>query len=126
MNLTVPGSSSRIDASTDATPSCTATWMSCPQAWHHAHLLSQVGGAHGRLEGVRRVLGDRKRVHVGAHRHHRTGPPAPQEAHDARVRHARAHVVEAQRAQVVGHQRRRVELAVAQLGVLMDVLAQDG
>lgn len=33
MNLTAPGSSSRIEASTDATPSCTATWMSCPQAW---------------------------------------------------------------------------------------------
>ena len=32
MNLTVPGSSSRIPASTDATPSCTATWMSWPQA----------------------------------------------------------------------------------------------
>ena len=103
----------------------------------HAHQDGDVGvvaaGVHDadrlavplrlHLRGEREVdlLGHRQRVHVGAQRHHRAGQRALQQADHAGVGDAGAHLVEAEPLQVLGDDAGGAELAVAELGVGMDV-----
>ena len=91
---------------------------------HHPDLLVVVGGAHRGREREIGVLGDRQGVHVGAHRHDRSGLPALQDADDAGVRDPLAHLVEAKFAEMFGHHPRRLELAVSEFGELVDVLPE--
>ncbi len=88
---------------------------------HHAHLLAVPRRAHLRREGQVHLLGHRQRVHVGAQRDRRAGQGTLQHPDDAGVRHAGTHGVEAQRLQVRLHDACGAELAVAQLGVLVQV-----
>ena len=88
---------------------------------HHADLLAVVRRAHVRAERHVDVLRHRQRVHVRAERNHRTRPAAAQHADDARMRHAGAHFVEPERAQMARHQRGRPRLAIAQLGMAVEV-----
>jgi glycerol-3-phosphate dehydrogenase len=57
-------------------------------------------------------------------RHHRAGQGPAQHAHHAGVRHAGAHLVQAQGAQVLGNDAGGAELAVAQFRVGVDISAQ--
>ncbi len=89
---------------------------------HDADVLAVVGGARGRCEWQAGRLGDGQGVHVGAERDHWTGTAAAQNANDARVGHTGADGHPEGR-QVIGDELRRAELAVAELGVLVDVTA---
>ncbi len=81
---------------------------------HHALRLA--------LEGQVVRLLDRQRVHVGAQRHDTAGEAAAQDADDARLRDRVAHL-EAEVAQPLGHQVPGALLAVAELGVGVEVAA---
>ena len=91
---------------------------------HHPDLLVVVGGAHFGREREIGVLGDRQGVHVGAHRHHRSGLPALQHPDDAGVRDPLAHLIEAKLAEMFGHHPRGLEFAVPEFRELMDVLPE--
>ncbi len=90
---------------------------------HDADLLPQIGGPDRRLELVRRVFGYRQGIHVGTHGHHGTWPTASEDADDARVSHSGGHL-HPQGSQVLRHQRCGFEFAVAELGVLVNLMAQ--
>ena len=81
---------------------------------HHALRLAAEG------QVVRLV--DGKRVHVGAQRDDTAGAAAAEDPHDARPRHGVAHL-EAEVAQPLGHEVARALLAVAELGVGVQVAA---
>ena len=87
---------------------------------HHADVLAVVGAAHRRAEGQVHQLDHRQRVHVCAQCDHGARLAATQHADDAGVRHLRTHL-EAEGAQVIGHELRGAELAVAEFRVLVDV-----
>jgi hypothetical protein len=87
---------------------------------HHAAAHVVPLGPHGALERDVDFLGDRQRIHVGAQRHHRTRQATPEHAHHARMRHLLAHL-DAEGSQVVGDDLRGAHLAVAELGVLVEV-----
>ncbi len=96
---TVPGTCARIRDSSSATPSAMATWASCPQACFTL--------IHGGL--VRHVdqLGNGQRVHVGAHGNHLARAPALEDADHAGLADACPDLVEPERAQPIGDERRR-------------------
>ena len=89
---------------------------------HHPDRLPLPG--RGRLAGERQVdlLGDRQRVHVGAQRDDRARPAALDHGHDAGPRHAGPRL-EAERAEPLGDELRGLDLAVAELRVLVEVAA---
>jgi hypothetical protein len=89
----------------------------------HPDLLPEIGGAHSRLEGVGRVLGHRQGVHVGAHGDDGSRLCADEDAHHAGVCDAGPDLVEAEPLEICGHEACRLELPVAELRVLMDVVA---
>ena len=91
---------------------------------HHARLLAEVGRAYGRLEREVRRLGDGKRVHVRAHRHHRSGLAASQDPDHAGMCDVRRHLIETEGAEVLGHQLRRLELAIPELRMLVDPMTE--
>ena len=68
-------------------------------------------------------LGDRQRIHVGAHRDDLAGLAALQHAEHAGDADAGAHLVELQRAQLVGDQLGRALLAKSELGVTVQIAA---
>ena len=78
----------------------------------HAGVLALVGDVVPLLDG--------QGVEVGAHGHHRARPPALQDADDARLGHGMPDL-EAEGAQALRHELARADLAVAQLGMAMDV-----
>ena len=88
---------------------------------HHADLLAVPGRAHLRGERHVDVLGDRQRIHVGAQRDDRARERALQQSDDTGVGDAALHLVEADRAQVGLHDVGGAELAVAELGMRMQV-----
>ena len=90
---------------------------------HDTYLLPAVLRAHRGSERQARRFRHRQRVHVRPQSHHGPGQPALQDAHHAGMRHAGANLVELQRPQLFGHQRRRTEFAVTQLRVLVNVVA---
>jgi hypothetical protein len=90
---------------------------------HDADFLVEIRSLDDRLEGERRVLGDGERVHVGAHRHDRARPAPTEQRHHAGVGHAGLHL-ESQLFQMLRHQSGGLELPVAQLGVLMNLVPQ--
>ena len=87
---------------------------------HHADLATLIGRANARRERKTGLLGDRQRIHVGAQRHDRALRGAAQHRHHARVRHLRAHV-EAELAQPLRDERGGAHLAIAELGVLVQI-----
>ena len=89
---------------------------------HHADVLTVVRRAHGRLERNVDLLDDRKRVHVRSQGDHASGLAAAKNSHHAGVRDWSAHL-DAELAQAVGDELGRAELAIAELGMLMDVAA---
>ena len=88
---------------------------------HHADVLSHVRRPHLRRERQAGLLGDGQRVDVGANRHDGPGAAAFQQRDDTVPRDAGLHF-EAELSQVVGDERRRLLLAVRQLGVLVQVM----
>ena len=84
---------------------------------HDADRLAVPGRLHLRRERHVGAFGDRQAVHVGTQRHHRAGPRALEQADDAGVGDLGADLVEAELAQVRGDDARGAELAVAELGV---------
>ena len=66
-------------------------------------------------------LGDRQCVHVGADRHQLPRASAFEDADHAGDADAGAHLVELQRAEAIGDERRRPRLAEPQLGMTVDV-----
>ena len=88
---------------------------------HDADHVAVPLGLDFRREGHADLFGHRKRVHVGAQGHHRAGQRTDQQAHHTGVRDTFLHLVHAQALEVLGHQLARAELAVAELGVLVDV-----
>ena len=89
---------------------------------HDADFLSVVGAAHRRLERQVDLLGDRERVHVRSQSGDASRFAAAKNADDPSVRDRRAHF-DAQLFEFVGDQLRCAELAIAELGMLMDVAA---
>ena len=89
---------------------------------HHADLVPVIGGAHARRERQPGLLGDRQRVHVGAQRDDRALRVAAQHRHHARVRDAGAHA-QAELAQLLGDDPGGALLAVAELGMLVQIAA---
>jgi len=87
---------------------------------HDTHLLVQVGRSYRGLERKVGSLRHRERIHVGADRDDRSGLPAAEHTHDARVGDLGVHLVEAQGPKVVRHQLRRLDLAIPELRVAMD------
>ena len=92
-----------------------------PAGVHDADLFAVPLAARLAGKGQVHFLAHRQAVHVGAQRHHRAGQRPLEQAHHAGVGHARAHLVQAQRAQVIGDHAGGAELAVAQFGVLMQI-----
>ena len=68
MNMTVPGSWSRMSASIDGGAEQRRRVHVVAAGVHDADVLVEVGAAHRGLEGIVRLLGDRQPVHVRAHR----------------------------------------------------------
>ena len=97
-----------------------------PAGVHHPHLLPQVGRALRRPERKVCVLGDRQRVHVGAHGHHRARLAAAEDGDDTRVCHLGPNVIEPERAEVIRDEPGRFDFPVAELGMLMNPVADLG
>ncbi len=94
-----------------------------PAGVHHAGLLAVEGGGHLGSEGQAGALGHRQRVHVGAQCDARARTAALDDRDHAVVCDAGAGF-QAQRAQVFGHLRRGLHLAVGKLGELVEMAAQ--
>ena len=77
MNFTDPGRSPRTEASTSATPHEDGDVVVVAAGMHDADLPTVVQRPLAGRERQVDLFGDRQRVHVGAQRHHRPGPPAP-------------------------------------------------
>ena len=92
---------------------------------HHADVLPEVGAPDLRRKRQVRLFGDGKRIHVGADRDDGTRTAAFEQRHHAVARDAGAHL-ETELAQVVGDERRRLFLAVRELGILMDLVPDFG
>ncbi len=90
---------------------------------HHADLLAEVLGAHGRLERVGRVLGDRERVHVRADGDHRPRRAPSQQPHHTGFCHA-GRDLEPETLEVLGDELGGLELAIAELRVLVNPMSQ--
>ena len=94
------------------------------RAEEHRGVRVVAAGVHDSLgrAAVRHVvlLGDRQRVHVGAQGDDTAGPAAAQDADDTGAGHRVAHL-EAERPQLVGDELPGALLAVAQLGVGVEV-----
>ena len=104
-----------------------------PQAGQHLRRAEEdrgvgvvAAGVHDALrlaaEGQVVRLVDGERVDVGAQRDDAAGAAAAEDPHDARLRHGVAHL-EAEVAQPLGHEVARALLAVAELGVRVQVAA---
>jgi hypothetical protein len=89
---------------------------------HHADFASAVGRARRRCEGQSRLFGDGEGVHVGAQRDDRSVSAPAQHADHAGVRDAGAHL-EPQSFEVLRDECSGAHLAVAELGVPVDVAA---
>ena len=120
--MTVPGSSARMPASTLAAPSRMAVWPSWPQACITPTFSPRYSAVAVDLNG-RSTCSVTGNASMSA-RSATVGPGLPplQDADHAGVRDARANL-EAQLAQLFGHDLRRAELAVAEFGVLVEVAA---
>ncbi len=88
---------------------------------HDADVLAVPGRPLLRRERHVGAFLDRQAVHVGAQGDHRPGQLAAQQADDAGDRDLGAHVVEAELAQVSGDDGGGADLAVAELGVRVNV-----
>ena len=88
---------------------------------HDAHFLTQVGRPYGRPEWQFRFLRHGQRVHVGPYGHHRTRSAAFEHAHHAGMGYAGLDL-DSERGEMIRHQRRRLELPIAQFRVPVDVL----
>jgi hypothetical protein len=88
---------------------------------HDAHRLAVPSRSRLRRERHRGALFDGQGVHVGTQRDDRTGLGAAQQPDDPGDADLGAHFVELERAQVRGDDRCGAHLAVAELGVLVDV-----
>ena len=97
-----------------------------PARVHDPDLLSQVRGPAGGPERHVGLFGDRQGIHVGTHRHHRSGLLASQDRHHPGVGDAGPDIIEAERAQIVGDQRGRGHLAVAEFRVGVDLMSDLG
>jgi hypothetical protein len=91
-----------------------------PAGVHDTHLAPQVGGADRRGEGEPGRLDDGQGVHVGAQRHHGAGVAAAQHPHHPGVGDLPPHL-EPQGLEALRHQARGPELAVGELGMLVEV-----
>jgi len=89
---------------------------------HHAHVLSAIRRPHFRRERQVGGLRHGQGVHVGPHGDDGSGHSAFQQPDDAGARDAGLDF-EPELAQVVGDQRGRLLLAVRQLGILVDLVA---
>jgi len=90
---------------------------------HHAAIQAVPLGAHLAGEGDVHLLGDRQGVHVRPQRHDRAGAPALQRADHPGVGDLLHDLVEAERAQVIRDDLGGPRLAVAELGVLVEIAA---
>ena len=122
MNFTVPGSSALHARQHFGHAHQDRDVVVVAAGVHHADLLAVVRRLRRRLERQVDLLGDRQRVHVGAQRHDLSGLAALEDADDAGLRDAGLHL-EPERPKVLGDDLRRSDLAVAELGVLVDVAA---
>jgi hypothetical protein len=77
--------------------------------------------AHLRREGHVDLFRHRQGIHVGAQRDHRAGQGAFQQADHAGVRHFRVDFIQAELAQVRRDDGRGARLAVAELGMLVEI-----
>ena len=91
-----------------------------PAGVHHADFVSVERRPHGRLERQVDLFAHRQRVHVSAQCHDVTRPATTQNADHTRVRDGSLHF-DSQLTQPVGNDLRRPGLAIAELGMLMDV-----
>jgi hypothetical protein len=94
-----------------------------PAGVHHAAVLAVPLGADLAREGHVHFLGDRQGIHVRPQGHDRPGACALKRADDAGMGDLLDDLVEAEGAQVVGHDLRRARLAIAELGVLVEIAA---
>ena len=117
----MPGISARIPASTSATPIRMEVCASWPQACITPHSWPFHGVTALLAKGTSTSSFTGQRVHVGAQRHHGAGLAALEDAHDAGHGDLLAHLVQAQRAQVLRDEPRGAHLAVAELGMLVQV-----
>ena len=85
--------------------------------------LAAIRRRDARRERQPSVFGDRQRVHVGAQRDARAGMRAAQDAADAGRRDAGAHVLEAERTQVLRHQRGGTRLVLPEFWMGVEVAA---
>ena len=118
----MPGISSRMPASTSATPRRMATCASCPQACMTPTScpLNVVRTVDLNGTSTCSVTGSASMSARSATT--RPGLPPLQDADDAGVRDRRLHL-DAELAQAVGDELRRARLAVAELGMLVNVAA---
>src|SRR4051794_12026318 len=82
-------------------------------------------GMDGR-PGQARFLVDRQRVHVGAQTDRAAAGPRPDHADDARLRKARVNLVDAERAQLLGHESRGGALLEPELRMGVEMPAPGG
>ena len=87
---------------------------------HHADFLPVERRPRRRLEGQVNHFRDRQPVHVGSQRHDASGQPSPEDADHTGFRHAGLDL-QAKGPEVIGDDLRRADLAVRQLGVLMNI-----
>ena len=92
---------------------------------HHSDVLAEERCPDFRGERKSGLLRHRQRIHVGADGDHRPGLPSLQDRDDSRARDAGLDL-EAKLAQIVGNERRRLLLAVRELGILMNLVADLG
>ncbi len=87
-----------------------------------ADLAAEIGGLRDRPEGEVGLLGDRQRVHVGAHRDDSPRLGTAQDSDDTGVRHPGPDL-KTEPGEFGGHQRGGAGLPIAQLRIAVDVLA---
>ncbi len=122
MNITVPGSRSRIEAEHRRRAEQRRSVHVVAAGMRDADIVAEVGAARRGLEGEVRDLGDRQRIDVRAHGDRAAGQPALQDADDAGMRDA-GPGLDPEFLQVRRDERAGARLAVREFRVLVDVLA---
>jgi hypothetical protein len=87
---------------------------------HHANFGAIEGALNGRCEGKLHPLGNRERIHVSAQQDDRSRLAALEKTDDSRMSDAGLHL-DAERAEMIGDELRGAHLAVAELGVGVNV-----
>ena len=90
---------------------------------HDPDLFIEVGRLHLGFESKVRILGDRKSIHIGTHGNHRAGPPSFEQSHHTGMGDTGLDL-QSEASQVLGDKRCRLELSIAELGILVDPMTK--